>query len=382
MSNYISYYFDEEGKFAAKIHNNGKYRIVKNEKNLLKLLEISRKYGYKINKEGKISKKAKEITKEYDKYQKRKKRLQILGHIAENMILSRKNKALGKTVLIASILTTIAISGASKKGAEAHDEVPTTSYQAVQTVEENFASSIDMLDSYEFNQIDETTENKNELDLMLQDESFHFSYEDRTSKEALTNAKRYEDLFEKYANRYGLDKNLLIALASQESSGEHYKNLERGPAAGIMQIEKKIHIGTTVSAYNFETKEIEKIKVTEDNLKDIESNIQIGSMILRGYIENNNYNIPLALQTYNFGPGNMQKVLNTCSSLENENIKDMRNNPTNNAWLKYRAHLNIGDAKYVEHVFSFLENNSNLTVKTRDNKNISVNITNDLVNTK
>ena len=60
----------------------------------------------------------------------------------------------------------------------------------------------------------------------------------------------------------------------------------------------------------------------------------------------------------------------------------MRNNPTNNAWLKYRAHLNIGDAKYVEHVFSFLENNSNLTVKTRDNKNISVNITNDLVNTR
>lgn len=381
MSNYINYYFDEENKFTAKIHNNGKYRIVKNETNLLKLLEISQKYGYKINREGIIKKKAKQITKEYDKYQKRKKRLKILGHIAENMVLSRKNKVLGKTILVAGILTTIAITSAQPKGAEAHEEnISEISYSTVQTLDDNIKTNIEELSDYEFVETD--NKKNNELDMMLQNDSFHFSYEDRTNSDALKNAKRYEDLFEKYANRYGLDKNLLLALASQESSGEHYKNLEKGPAAGIMQIEKKIHTGTTISAFNFETNEVERVKVTEDNLKDIETNIQIGSMILRNYLENNNYNIPLTLQTYNFGPGNMQKVLNACSSLEQENIKDMRNTPTNNSWLKYRAHLNIGDAKYVEHVFSFLENNTTLSVKNRENKNISINITNDLVNTK
>ena len=174
-----------------------------------------------------------------------------------------------------------------------------------------------------------------------------------------------------------------MALAAQESSGEHYNNLnDKKPAAGIMQIEKAVHIGHSVSAYNFETGQTDTINVTQDKLNDLEKNIQIGSMILRGYIENNNYNIPLAIQTYNMGPGNMSKVLSSCGSIENIEVSSMKNNPTNNKWLKYRGQLNVGDSKYVEHVFSYLNNNSELKVLKRNNQEVKVTITNDYLQNK
>lgn len=403
MSNYINFYFNEDDKFQAEIHSNGKVRIVKNEKNLLKLLEISKDYGYKVNKEGTIRKKASNISKQYDKYIKRKKRLQILGKITEKMFLSKKNPTIGKTVVIATLLTTLALSGSNMRDSEAHDSnIVETSTSITQTINdeelkdynynidfterESSTSKIkELQDSKEETQNNENIETninenkKSELETMLNAEAFHFSYEDRSNKECVTKAKRYEDVFEKYAQQYGLDKNLLIALASQESSGEHYSNLEKGPAAGIMQIEKAIHIGTTISAYNFNTNEVETVKITKEKLNDIEGNIQIGSMIFRNYLEANKYNIPLTLQTYNFGPGNMSKVLSTCSSLENVEESSLRNNPTNNKWLNYRAFLNIGDSKYVEHVFSFLNKDSTINVKNRNNENISIKITNDYV---
>ena len=93
-------------------------------------------------------------------------------------------------------------------------------------------------------------------------------------------------------------------------------------------------------------------------------------MILREYIENSNYNIPLAIQTYNMGPGNMNKVLNTCGDLENVEVSTMKNNQTNNKWLNYRSFVKAGDSKYVEHVFSYLGKHSNLQVLKRDNQKV------------
>ena len=100
-------------------------------------------------------------------------------------------------------------------------------------------------------------------------------------------------------------------------------------------------------------------------------------MILRTCIENNNYNIPLSLQTYNFGPGNMEEVLSMCSSLENLDKSDLRNDPTNNTWLRYRSFLNIGDPEYVEHVFSYLQNHTDLTVQKRSGEQVTISIVND-----
>ena len=410
MKNYINFYFDNEGKFTAEIHKDGKYKRIKQEKNILKLLEIAQDYGYNIQSEGTLTRYAQDITKDFDKYMRRKQRLKVLGNITNNMKVSRKNKTLGKAVIAATILAIIAVNGMSNKKntslAYSEEEIntKTSTSQNIDSTDITTTEDID-LDEYvdeitnkEEEQKEEAKEVKQEIavqgekkevkeekqaqiESMLQKDAFHYSYEDRSASTNVKQAKRYEDIFEKYANRYGVDKDLLIAMAAQESSGEHYNNLrDTKPAAGIMQIEKAVHIGHSVSAYNFETGKVETVQVTQDKLNDVDTNIKIGTMILRGYIENANYNIPLAIQTYNMGPGNMSKVLNSCSSLENIQVSTMKNNPTNNKWLKYRSHINAGDSKYVEHVFSYLGDKQELSVKKRDSSKISVNIANDNLN--
>ena len=223
---------------------------------------------------------------------------------------------------------------------------------------------------------------KQELNDMFEKETFHYSYENKTNKNNIENSKRYEDIFDKYSNMYGLDKNLLLALSAQESSGDHYNNLDNGPACGIMQIEKAVHIGENISAYNFNTNEVETININDNNIRDLDTNIKIGAMILRDCIEKSNYNIPLALQTYNFGSGNMNKVLNACSYNEDISVEEMTNNPIKNNWLNYRNFLNTGDPEYVEHVFSYLDDNTELSVLDRNSNQVSIKITNDYKKSK
>ena len=223
--------------------------------------------------------------------------------------------------------------------------------------------------------------NKQELKNMLETESFNYSYEDRSNNSNIENARRYEDTFKKYANMYGLDKDLLMAIAAQESSGDHYNNLNSNqPGKGIMQIEY-VHIGENLSAHNFETNTEDSIKVDMNTLSDLDSNIKIGAMILRNCIDSYNCNIPLSLQTYNFGPGNINKVLNSCSSIENISIDKLKNDPTNNSWLNYRSALGIGDPEYVEHVFSYMKDKK-ITVLDHNGNPISINLNNQIKNSK
>ena len=398
--NYIKFYFNEEDTFVAEIHKQGKVRLIKSPNNVEKLMDICEKYGYRIAEETLLNHRVFTISREYENYVERRRlirRLNIVGNILTNMKLKRKDKGLGRRMIaytLAGIMITSSIGTRASNDRKFVDE--TIPYQQEQVIDEPFEQEIFIEDPIFYepaetsdesmweeleeatSQIEEVQEDvQEELQEMLQEEQFHFSYEDRTSKENVTNARRYEGLFEKYANRYGLDKNLLIAVAAQESCGDHYGNIGNGSAEGIMQIEKSVHIGSTVTAYNFETGEIDSITVTEENLKDLETNIQIGAMILRNCMENNDYNIPLSLQTYNFGAGNMSKVLSICSEREHTSKEEIRNNPTNNSWLPYRENISAGDSEYIEHVFSFLENNTELTVKKRNGESVTISITND-----
>ncbi len=89
MKNYINFYFDNEGKFTAEIHKDGKYKRIKQEKNILKLLEIAQDYGYNIQSEGTLTRYAQDITKDFDKYMRRKQRLKVLGNITISHTFSR-----------------------------------------------------------------------------------------------------------------------------------------------------------------------------------------------------------------------------------------------------------------------------------------------------
>lgn len=348
MDNYIVFYFSGD-KLLAEIHKDGRCRLIKSERNLRKLLGIISSYDIDVKNNTPFTKNFRLITKEYENYiNKQKRKVQIYNIITGNMKVKRTSKT-GKIIATTALITALSIAGNT---ATKH-EVPTFN---------NKNTEIEL----NMDEVNEVV--TNELNEILESSSFHYSYEDRSQSNRFENAKEYEDIFEKYATRYGLDKNLLMAMAAQESSGNHENHLDNGPAEGIMQIEKSVYTGHSLHAYNFETGEVEDLKVTSDNLQDLDTNIRIGAMIFQNYLEQSNYNIPIAVQKYNYGPGNMNTVLGDKS-------KYFEEHPTNSDWLENRDLVSAGDSEYIEHVFSFLPTNL-INVKTRDNKNISIMITN------
>lgn len=389
MKNYIEFYMDTDGFLSACIHKDGKVKRITDFDKLDKLINICKKHGIEVKGERLIKRAAPKITKEYDNYIKRIKRLRILGNIKDNMKLSFKNIGLGKKIAAMALAGTITVTSVAlidKQDVKAQDEGLQKEYYGTYIDEDNENNNQTIIIDDGDNEInvimDEYTspDQATQLDQMFQEEAFHFSYENRVNNECYQNAMRYEDLFEKYANMYGVDKNLLIAIASQESSGDHYNHLEGGPAIGIMQIEKSANLNQTIEVYNFELGRKESVEITLDKLQDIEQNIKIGTMLLRYSIVYSDYNIPIGIQNYNFGFGNMGKVLQACSTNENISEDNLRNSQTNNSWLEYRNIVSAGDPQYIEHIFSYIPNNSKITIKDTEGNNYSVLIQNDFVN--
>ncbi len=351
---YLEYYYDKDDRLTCLLHEDNKVRRITNKDNLKKIEELREKYHAPLNKDYTVTRRVQRIIADYNKYQQKKQRKLIIYNLPKVPVVLAKAYPKATAFILSISLATAGVAMATTdKEAEAISP-PAITYEIE---DEDYAYEEDLSAMMEENA-----------------DTFHFSYQDRSNSENMENARRYEDLFNLYGARYGIDPNLLMALASQESGGEHYNNLDNGPAEGIMQIEKSVHIGTTVSAYNVETGENESIEVTAENLQDLETNIRVGTMILQNCLKEKNYNIPLALQTYNFGPGNI-------SELENIDVDSMINDPTNSEWMRYRSFLGIGDPEYVEHVFSYLNPEEKLTITT-SNQIITLNIANDYEKTK
>ena len=63
----------------------------------------------------------------------------------------------------------------------------------------------------------------------------------------------------------------------------------------------------------------------------------------------------MAIQGYNFGYGNMNKVLNKASERFRISVESLINDKDSKDWLKYRDELNAGDNNYIEHVVDVLK---------------------------
>ena len=390
--NYIKFFYDEDNNLVANIHKDGKYRKVRGKRNVDKLIKICSKYGYKINRSGKLEEDTIDISIEYEEYLKRKKNLKVIGSIDENMKLSKKDNSKKKIVVGVSLAITLAaasfigyhiIDNVLKDTNESYydedateetseniiiKESPTTELTSEINTEEDIIVAQPTTEEKKEKLTEELSDFSSELSDMFKESEFHFICSTPIYDECLEKAKRYDDIFEKYGNQYGIDKNYLEAKAAQETGGDHYNNLGNTAAWGIMQIEKSANIGRIIKAYNFETDQIDEVTITYEGLQDLDSNIKIGAMIAQNCFEKWNYNIPLAIQEYNMGEGNIEKMLSTCSSLENIEREELTRNTTNPAWLDYRAFLNSGDPEYIEHVFRYLNNGYTLRFKRVDNK--------------
>jgi len=224
----------------------------------------------------------------------------------ENKYIDKKTQILKTTLCVLSAATIGAVSTfsylATKLNKSAQDIINENDFPdiSVSDVYDNSNQSLEFINN-------EITNQDVEMDDKTEKEGIFIEYEDLSeAKRALKTKEKYGELIEKYATMYGLDPNLMIAIAIQER-GEHSSIMDKGGATGIMQMQNGVWIGEKISAYNYETEKKDSFIVTKDNIGDLETNIQMGCMCFQNNLEYYDYNIPLAIQAYNYGMGKFKQ---------------------------------------------------------------------------
>ncbi|MEG2322093.1 MAG: transglycosylase SLT domain-containing protein [Bacilli bacterium] len=158
--------------------------------------------------------------------------------------------------------------------------------------------------------------------------------------------------FMEMGDTYGVDAYILLAKAMIESSLMHKDTLPGGKyhngfAYGIMQIEK-INIGSTITAFNYKTNSEESITITDSNLKDIKTNIQIATMIFQNNLQKYNNNMYITLQSYNYGSNIMDMLIDKYALETNQTFTQVINNYDDIGWMKYVSDMHNHPTNYIK----------------------------------
>lgn len=166
-------------------------------------------------------------------------------------------------------------------------------------------------------------------------------------------AMQYSSLFQKYGDMYGIDPLLLASKSAQERGGVHSTTTDPGGAIGLMQIQVNSHKNTNKSAFNYKTGQKDTVYASMDKLQNLETNIQIGAIIMQNSIQKEGYNPLIGLQGYNYGSGAMNRVVKAYATAKGISADAVRKNVKDTGWLSYRESTlgkGYGDSQYVEHV--------------------------------
>lgn len=298
--------------------------------------------------------------------------------VNKNKKVQRKNKHTGRKVVAAglTILMLYAVgNNLIKKQEEPIDLTTKDSYSMqVDLNDENMNLSTDLKHSVEL------------MSLSVKDDitSITLNYPD-WSKESKANIVKayYGDMISKYAKMYGIDPKLAIAIATQESdTGIHKSTMDYGGATGLMQIQNDVWVGEYVTAYNFETKKVESIKVTNSNIGQVDYNIRMGCMILQNAMEYMDHNVLAGIQCYNMGCGNVNKILDAYSRYTGKSRNAILKDTSDIGWMDFRELVKVGEQKYVEKVFSWMGEDNTIKNVKRDGSLVSINVGNQIENKK
>ena len=178
-------------------------------------------------------------------------------------------------------------------------------------------------------------------------------------------------LIYKYAKQYGVDPNIMAAIAMQETSLNHNACIPGGEwysgyGVGLMQLESPS--GEAVTAYNYDTNEWDTEYVTMDAACDLETNIKIGCMMFQNKLKENYGNVFLAIQSHNYGQGMIDMMM---AKLYGDNAKAVMQDYSDTSWITEIENIHnnpdmylpgwaesaYGDGKYLEHVLRFCPSN-------------------------
>lgn len=198
-------------------------------------------------------------------------------------------------------------------------------------------------------------------------ELLELDIEENTQDEKYLYCKNnYGDLITKYANMYGIDPKIAIAVFTHER-GYHSDVMDPGGAIGLCQVQLDVWDDKDVKAFNFETNSWETYHIKEENIKNLEQNIKAGVMILQESLRQVSYILLQGVQNYNYGLGN----LNVAFRQSGLNADEL-NEQNNKEWMQYRDLIKGGDPLYIEHVFQYVPSDSDLHFKTPDGKDINL----------
>ena len=198
-------------------------------------------------------------------------------------------------------------------------------------------------------------------------ETLELDVEENTQNEKYLYCKNnYGDLITKYANMYGIDPNLAIAVFTHER-GYHSETMDPGGAIGLCQVQLDVWNNHNVTAFNFETNKMESYLIKEENIKNVEENIKAGVRILQDSLRQVSYVVLQGVQNYNYGLGNLNVAFRK-SGLNSEQLNEQNNKD----WMQYRDLIKGGDPQYIEHVFQYIPSGTTLHFKTPDGRQINL----------
>lgn len=200
-----------------------------------------------------------------------------------------------------------------------------------------------------------------EADDWINDENYNQKYID--CKE------NYYESIERIAKIYGIDPDIALAIACHER-GYHSGTVDSGGGLGLYQIQIEGSWnwdGKDVTAYNFETNTYETYTINKEDIRDLDNNIKAAMMIFQNCLTSTNYNLPRALQQYNYGISYMNTVIDRACEVYGVN-RDYFNNPEHMEWLNQRNIIRNGDALYLEHLGQFMINGDTYQMETPEHK--------------
>lgn len=297
-----------------------------------------------------------------------------------NKKVKRKNKHVKVKLVAAGIVLTI-LSGV------AVGSLGNKKYKAVSSTTNIEMETDDLIEDllYEEEEIQEEIVNltnnqkKEKINLINEEKNekvvVKLNYSDESDEKKAYIAKSYYgETITKYAKQYGVDPIVMIAIATQER-GIHSDQKDIGGATGLMQIQNGSWVGKPLTAFNYNTNQKETIIVNEDDLSDVYYNIKVGCMIFQNNMMQMQNNVIAAIQCYNMGYPNMEKILETYSNKTGKSMNEILLDINDYGWLDYRSVVEVGDTEYVENVVRWIGKNADLGTYNNNGEDIDIVVT-------
>lgn len=272
----------------------------------------------------------------------------------------KNNKSSAKNIIVAGLIVTMIGSGIGLSlNRNTSNEIAMNS--SVESITEEETETFDIDNVIEMIIDDDNNQINYDFERCL--DSSDFKYVDET----------YGDLINEVCEKYGLSPSLIKAMITQESSGVN---------PNLMQIQFDSWIDMLLVSHDFvNDKEVklvltdtpeeysdDVITISRDELLDPKTNISVGTVIFREVAAYYDYNIPLSIQAYNFGIGNMDNVISQLSYVTNESYDSIVADKNEIDYMNYTNIINAGDYEYLYHVMRYVDSD-NLYISYLDENN-------------